>query len=767
MKAAPSESLPAWVPVAAIGAVSAIILGLAQPHLLLSANTPTGGDMGAHVLGPAILRDVLLPSGTVLGWSDAWFAGFPAFYFYFPLPSLVIVLLDLVLPYGVAFKIVTIAGLVATPAGAYALARSLGLDRFVATVAGIGGGTFIMIESFAIFGANMASTMAGEFSYSWSFALGLFYLAVLLRAVRDDPRLVPWASLLLALTALSHVITTIMFVVATIPVLFWKNGSVRTVTTWAWGFAVSAFWALPLLARIGYTADMAWSPLRAWDEIFPVEVWMLLPAALVGLVWTARRRETSGTGPIWIMMMLPAAYFWLPWLARELEIFDGTWKLWNGRLLPFWFFGLAFFAGIGVAAAARTVARRLPERLPPWVMLGWVGVAGIVGAFWRIYPDARWWAFGIGGLALLAFGVLQWSETRLPTTVTIAVFAGLFVVAQSVAGVSFIAGWARWNFSGYEAKPGFSEYQALMNTIDTLPPGRIQWEANNEMDRQYGTPMALMLFPYWSTDHPSMEGLYFESSLTTPFHFLNTAEVSRKPSNPIPGLRYRTFDFDRAVGHLATYDVDYYVSFTEEATEAAREHESFTEVAVSPPFTVFELPPTDRVEVATRQPVVFELPDRSPLDLIGTEEVSTFHDVALEWYDDVSRLRSWVTEDGPADWPRIDDLAQLEDAARLLQPQAPVRNIEQTDGRLSFTTSAVGVPHLVKVSYFPNWVAEGADGPYRAAPSLMVVVPNSENVVLEFRRSIYEWAGLGLTAVGLGGLLTAALVAWRRRRAAA
>jgi uncharacterized membrane protein len=74
--------------------------------------------MGAHVLGPAYLRDYLLPEGRILGGSNDWFAGFPAFYFYFPLPSLTVVLLDLFVPYGVAFKIVTVMGLLATPPAA-------------------------------------------------------------------------------------------------------------------------------------------------------------------------------------------------------------------------------------------------------------------------------------------------------------------------------------------------------------------------------------------------------------------------------------------------------------------------------------------------------------------------------------------------------------------------------------------------------------------------------------------------------------------------
>ena len=91
-----------------------------------------------------------------------------------------------------------------------------------------------------------------------------------------------------------------------------------------------------------------------------------------------------------------------------------------------------------------------------------------------------------------------------------------------------VPGWVKWNFEGYEGKADYAEYRTLMETVDTLPPGRIMWEANGDMNK-YGTPMALMLFPYWSEGHPSMEGLFFESSLTTPFHFLNASEVSESP----------------------------------------------------------------------------------------------------------------------------------------------------------------------------------------------------------------------------------------------
>ena len=81
-----------------------------------SCATPpsTGGDTGAHVWFPDYLSDHLLP-WRVAGWSHDFYAGFPAGQFYFPFPALLIVLLDVVLPYNIAFKLVTALGPVALP----------------------------------------------------------------------------------------------------------------------------------------------------------------------------------------------------------------------------------------------------------------------------------------------------------------------------------------------------------------------------------------------------------------------------------------------------------------------------------------------------------------------------------------------------------------------------------------------------------------------------------------------------------------------------
>lgn len=672
----PSWLAPRWVVLYATAAVALAILVVMQPLLILAANTPSGGDMGAHVFAPAYLRDVLLPSGRVMGWSNAWFAGFPIYYFYFPITALVIVGLDVFIPYGVAFKVVTVMGLVALPFASYALARGLGFDRWTSAVAGAAGGSFVFMESYSIYGGNIPSTLAGEFSFSWSFALGVVYLGLVTRATREGRGLELLPGLVLALTALTHLVTTLALVLASVPLLFRRRGRLPVLTAWGLGFLLAGFWAVPLLARLHLTANMAWVPLSGWDHLVPAELWPVLILGLSGMLWTLWRSSVAGyevVPLVWLTLLPVPAYFLLP---------QG--KFWNGRFLPFWYYGLFVFAGLGLGLAVLAVARRFRRR-------------GLV------------------------------------TSVGVLLAAAVFLVS-GLAGLDFAPGWARWNYSGYEGKAAWPEYRNLMETVATLPPGRVQWEANTDLN-QFGTPMSPMLFPYWTEGtHPSMEGLYFESALTTPFHFLNHAEMSYKPSNPIPGLRYHTFDFDRGIRHLQLYGVRYYVAFTEEAIDKARRHPALTEVERSDPFVIFELPPNSLVDAATYVPRVHRMD-------------GDFHQAALDWYDDIEGLDRWLVADGPSGWPGETD------PLRTIDRQVRISDVAVEDHRISFSTTGVGVPHLVKVSYFPNWKAIGAEGPYRSAPSLMVVVPTNEQVVLTFAPTWAEWTGRGLTVLGLAGLV--------------
>lgn len=661
-------------------------LDIHWPSLLI-ANTPTGGDMGAHVVLPQVLRDSLIPSGRLLGWSNDWYAGYPVFYFYFPLPAIFTVLLDVLIPYGVAFKLTTIVGLVAMPAASYYLVRSVGFGRPVAAVAAAFGSMFVFMESFSIFGANIKSTLAGEFSFSWSFALSLVYLGRVIRDSREGRGFTPVAAALLALTAISHIVTTIVVVIVSLPLFLRRRGGVPAVWSWVLGFAMVAFWALPVFIRItgGLTTDMGWTPLTGIrgpgisnvGTPFTNEFIPIFALGIVGAVWSLLRRED-------LRVLLTMTI--VPFLGYLLIAEQGWTVLYNARLLPYWFMGVFLFAGIAVGLAAMRLARWLPNRHENVISIGLLAVA--------------------------------------------------LTLAVTIVGVHDIPGWVNWNYQGYEGKAAYPELSALVSDVDELADGRVMWEYNKEVQEKYGTPMALMLIPYWSEEHDTMEGVFFESSLTTPFHFLNQSEMSRSPSQPVRGLTYRTFDLERGIEHSMLFNIEYYVTQTEAMTgEALRL--GLEPLVEEEAYSVFALPESSAIDIAQFTPMVYD----------GDED---FADVALAWYDDIDTLNHWITADGPTEWLRFDDLAGPFDlGAELDTAGAVVSDISVEDHRISFTTTAVGVPHLVKTSYFPNWEAIGAEGPYRAAPSLMIVIPTQENVSLEFSRTWTENLGMALSLAAL------------------
>ena len=101
-----------------------------------------------------------------------------------------------------------------------------------------------------------------------------------------------------------------------------------------------------------------------------------------------------------------------------------------------------------------------------------------------------------------------------------------------------------------------------------------------------------------------------------------------------------------------------------------------------------------------------------------------------------------------------------------LLPSVAVTHVKVGLQSLSFHVSRIGVPMLVKISYYPRWQATGATGPYRVSPNLMVVVPTSKNVSLVYGDTPIVTFGNVLSDVTVIAGLIALVVALRRRRIA-
>jgi hypothetical protein len=339
-------------------------------------------------------------------------------------------------------------------------------------------------------------------------------------------------------------------------------------------------------------------------------------------------------------------------------------------------------------------------------------------------------------------------------------------------GPNEVTNWSSYNYAGYEGQSSYPEYRAVITTMEHVSKrygcGRAMWEYSDSENR-FGTPEALMLLPYWTNGCiNSMEGLLFESSATTPYHFINQAELSAGPSEPEVGLPYAQTQGNVAIGvrHLQLLGVKYFMAETPEIEQQANADPALQLVATTGPWTyTYNSVPTHTTWDIYRikdSPLVTPLRNE-PAVLSGVDPApSGWLDQSVAWYDHPGRWSVELAQGGPPSWPRT----TVGDTRPPVRPVATTRvsGVTTTDTTVRFHVSRVGTPVLVKVSYFPNWHASGADGPWRVTPNLMVVVPTSHDVTLSYGRSGVDYLGDVLTIAGVVGLAALIFVPWWRRR---
>ena len=228
--------------------------------------------------------------------------------------------------------------------------------------------------------------------------------------------------------------------------------------------------------------------------------------------------------------------------------------LWNARVLPFWFLTLYLLGGLAVAELFAIMAERttgfmvtLRAALLPGPLSSWC-----------------WHSSGSGSLC----GYCRANERGQRE---------LHFLGGTAKDVSYIPGWVSWNYSGYQyllarnCAPGrgWPEYKQIVAQLEKASKrygcGSVMWEYHSAMN-DYGTPDALTILPYWTNGCiGSMEGLYYEASATTPFHFINQSELSLQPSDPMVGIPYASSpNVALGVEHLQMLGVKYYMALNTE-----------------------------------------------------------------------------------------------------------------------------------------------------------------------------------------------------------
>ena len=804
-----------WLTFVVVVAASAFIFSTTHPRLLFQNTTPTGGDMGAHVWGPMYLMRHVLPHFRLTGWTPDWYGGFPAFGYYMVGPAyaivaltrhiapvaavpaalvsaaiavsgfvwrrafaarkvlvvigLVLIVISIPLPYNVAFKLVTVTGLITMPISAWAFAKLADLRFPAPPIFATAALVFVynreplvrypssgeLIGTGNIIGGNMLSTMAGEYSFSIALSLSLVYFGVLARSLRTG-RHRGLAAGLLALVALCHLLPFFFALVFT-AVLFAVRPSVGRAKLLAVvgvvAGSLAAFWMLPFYWYRTFTIDMGFEQLPPEglgysDYLFPSRITWIFLLAAVGIVVAFAYRNRIGQALLGCVVVTAVAFRFMPQI-----------QLWNARILPFYYLSLMFlaaFGAFGVIFALSTLLAGARSRPNPIVILGGTAIAALAGFIFVGIP-----------LHNLPGGKMTGGEYHF----------GIWHTTDSNPA----SGWANWNFTGYEGRTAatsrsqnpYAEYHDLIQTMARLGAdpahgcGRAMWEADNDREGDYGTPMALMLLPYWTDSCiGSMEGLYFESSATTPYHFIDAAFLSAKPSNPMRGLPYPALDVAAGVEHLQLLGVKYYLADSSQTIAAADQVPDLTKVATSGPWHIYQIADSAMVTPLTHEPAVWNVHDQA----------ITSVQPSVAWYLDPTRWDVPFAFSGPSNWKRVkvdtsywdhgwstltDIVTQVSGKTGEMPlprvktpalPKATVSNISVNTDSISFDVDRVGVPVRVKASYFPNWQVSGAKGPYRITPNQMVVIPTSKHVRLHYGRTPVDWTGTLLLLVGLAAL---------------
>jgi hypothetical protein len=593
----------------------------------------------------------------------------------------------------VAFKLGTALGVFLLPLLVYASFRLMRL-AFPAPLLGAGAAlVFLYVEDNPIWGGTIASTLTGEFSYTYGVGFAILFLGVLFRARADGRG--PWApAAVLALTSYAHGYAVLWAgLTATGLLLCDPATSRRPWRTLGWllavavlAFALAGPALVPLLADWGWTTpfDDAWIDVTA-RGVFPELLRPLLLAGALAVAATLARRARGGRA--------------------------------DERLL---LLGFGALSGAALASAGPGLGV-IDVRFVPLAQLS-LALAGAAGL----------------GLAL----------ARLALADVAAVGLVLAAAVHADADSRFLRHWVDWNYSGLEAKELWPAWKELMGKLGAGPGApRVAFEYGAVHERA-GSIRMHETVPFFS-GRSGIEGVYNQSSLTThPVYYL-LSELFPSSPNPFRSRTYSRFDLETALARLPLLGVDRLVAVSDTLASALDARADVRREARIPPYTLYRLTGTAPRYV---EPLAFAPVRASP---------TGWRDQAFRWFSRKPPNRAVLVF---TDDPRFDVVAADPWAP---PPERPLpAGVEVTETfeaeSIRITTSLPGHPLLVKVSYHPRWLAEGADGPYLASPGFMLIVPRQREVRLSYAaRTGSDYAGLGLALLALG--LAAASTRRRRR----
>ena len=240
-----------------------------------------------------------------------------------------------------------------------------------------------------------------------------------------------------------------------------------------------------------------------------------------------------------------------------------------------------------------------------------------------------------------------------------------------------------------------------------------------------------------------------------------------------------TFNITNATKHLSLFNVKHFIARWERTKAALAASPDWKALGSCREWDLYELIANDGhyVFIPPRYPVGVRLPLRNP----AGSRTERWKEDGMQWIYTIGCLDQPFVYllGGEAAEPIQDCISESEylDALRETREGMPrtlsrethgtpamIRDEVVTDNSIRFKTSAVGLPHIVKCTYYPNWKVRGARQVFMVSPCFMLVYPDQAEVELYYGQTAADNTGLALSIVGLCLAACGSWFAWRRAR---
>jgi uncharacterized membrane protein len=654
------------------------LLNYFKPDLILLKTTTTGGDTGSMIYLAKYMEDYLLPHGKIIGWSPGRWAGFPIFSFQFPLPYVIIALLGYLISLEIAFKIITIFGIFSLPIATFFSMRFMKFKFPIPIIASIFSLHFLFLEKNTVFGGNIPSVLAGEFSYSMSFSLMVLFFGLIYKTI-ESKRFTIYNSILFSLVLLSHLVTAIVGAFATLFFLITRNKNKfifnfrYLLMTFLITFLLLGFWLLPMLLNQEFTTGYGRDWSMNYQEWYPEESALFLFLAICGIYIGFRKKDKRIGYLTFILLISTIAFF-------NAEVLHTA----NVRFVPIQYFLI--------------------------LMLG---------------------SYALGNIVM-----------KLRANYIVPVILIVIMIIWLSNSLTFISYWIKWNYEGYESKAKWDIYNGI-NQLLKDTPGRAYCDLADIND-QFGTSRAFESLPYFS-GKPTLEGVYAQATITSPFISYTQCEISHHCAGiPTVAGMERTTSYNLTAGtkHLEMLNVKYLIATYDQLRSDLKESPDWKFVKGFEQWEVYELLTHDGSYVF--------VPDYKP-NLMETKGI-VWKNISLVWWMNLEKIDVpivFVKEMQKEDSARFETIRDLSELTRIKLDNNCTINETVLNEEIRFTTSCVGKPHIIKMSYFPNWQVEGADRVYLVSPSFMLVYPEKENVRIYYGTTAVNILGIIFSSIGL------------------